>query len=44
MKLLGAFFCYLQVCFAKDTLFGQVYGNTKNIGTKIVNILRTRDV
>jgi len=44
MKILGAFFWYLQVCFAKDTLFGQVYGNTNNIGTKIVNILRTRDI
>jgi hypothetical protein len=44
MKLLSVFFWYLQVCFAKDTLFGQVYGNTKNIGTKIVNILKTRDI
>ena len=44
MKILGTLLFCLSLCFAKDTLFGQVYGNTRDLGIKIVRALRVSDV
>jgi len=44
MKILGTLLFCLSVCFAKDTLFGQVYGNTRDFDIKIVRALRIPDV